>query len=128
MLGKLEESERQLMEISTSEDDRVEELCKISKDQDRAWQSELEAVQKQHSMDSAALVSTMNKIQKLKVQLEKVYESESTQMKHAESAHAEIQNMKIELTETLSLVEKLKSELTDCRESEARGLELVSKT
>nr|KJB22802.1 hypothetical protein B456_004G066300 [Gossypium raimondii] len=69
MSAKLEESERQLMEISASEDDR-----------------------------------------------------------HAESAHAEIQNMKIELTETLSLVEKLKSELTDCRESEAQGLELVSKT
>ncbi|XP_040955896.1 interactor of constitutive active ROPs 2, chloroplastic-like [Gossypium hirsutum] len=49
-------------------------------------------------------------------------------MKHAKSAHAEIQNMKIELTETLSLVKKLKSELTDCRESEAWGLELVSKT
>ncbi|TYH57144.1 hypothetical protein ES332_D08G069300v1 [Gossypium tomentosum] len=118
MSAKLEESERQLMEISASEDDRAEGLCKISKDRDRAWQSELEAVQKQHSMDSASLVSAMNKIQKLKVQLEK----------HAESAHAEIQNMKIELTETLSLVKKLKSELTDCRESEARGLELVSKT
>ncbi|KAK8283044.1 hypothetical protein V6Z12_D08G067300 [Gossypium hirsutum] len=118
MSAKLEESERQLMEISASEDDRVEGLCKISKDRDRAWQSELEAVQKQHSMDSASLVSAMNKIQKLKVQLEK----------HAKSAHAEIQNMKIELTETLSLVKKLKSELTDCRESEAWGLELVSKT
>ncbi|MBA0677415.1 hypothetical protein Goari_018826, partial [Gossypium aridum] len=128
MSAKLEESERQLMEISASEDDRVEELRKISKDRDRAWQSELEAVQKHHSMDSAALVSAMNEIQKLKVQLEKVYDSESIQTKHAESAHAEIRNMKIELTETLSLVEKLKSELTDCRESEARGLELVSET
>ncbi|XP_012468332.1 interactor of constitutive active ROPs 2, chloroplastic isoform X1 [Gossypium raimondii] len=128
MSAKLEESERQLMEISASEDDRVEELRKISKDRDRAWQSELEAVQKHHSMDSAALVSAVTEIQKLKVQLEKVYESESIQTKHAESAHAEIRNMKIELTETLSLVEKLKSELTDCRESEARGLELVSET
>ncbi|KAK5811032.1 hypothetical protein PVK06_026351 [Gossypium arboreum] len=79
-------------------------------------------------MDSDALVSAMNEIQKLKVQLEKVYKSESTQMKHTESAHAKIQNMKIELTETLLLVEKIKSKLTDCKESEAQGLELVSKT
>ncbi|KAK6290332.1 hypothetical protein POUND7_001873 [Theobroma cacao] len=128
MSAKLEESEQQLMEISASEDDRVEELRKISQDRDRAWQSELEAVQNQHSMDSAALASAMNEIQKLKVQLEKAYESEAIQTKHAESAHAEIQNLRIELTETLSLVEKLKSELTDCRESEAQALEVVSKT
>ncbi|KAK8504775.1 hypothetical protein V6N13_141702 [Hibiscus sabdariffa] len=43
-------------------------------------------------------------------------------------AHAEIQNLRIELTETLSLVKKLKSELTDRQESEALALELVSKT
>ncbi|XP_021289662.1 interactor of constitutive active ROPs 2, chloroplastic isoform X1 [Herrania umbratica] len=128
MSAKLEESEQQLMEISASEDDRLEELRKISQDRDRAWQSELEAVQKQHSMDSAALASAMNEIQKLKVQLEKAYESEAIQTKHAESAHAEIQNLRIELTETLLLVEKLKSELTDCRESEAQALEVVSKT
>ncbi|XVE96758.1 hypothetical protein REPUB_Repub02eG0250300 [Reevesia pubescens] len=128
MSAKLEESEQQLLEISASEDDRVQELRKISQDRDRVWQSELEAVQNQHSMDSAALASAINEIQKLKVQLEKAYESEDIQTKHAESAHAEIQNLRIELTETLSLVEKLKSELTDCRESEAQDLEMVSKT
>ncbi|GMI80994.1 interactor of constitutively active ROP2, ROP interactive partner 2, ROP interactive partner 3 [Hibiscus trionum] len=128
MSAKLEESEQQLLEISASEDDRVQELRKISQDRDRAWQSELEAVQKQHSMDSAALASAMNEVQKLKFQLEKVCESEAIQTKHAESAHAEIRNLRIELTETLSLVEKLKSELTDRQESEALARELVSKT
>ncbi|KAG4184120.1 hypothetical protein ERO13_A09G151900v2 [Gossypium hirsutum] len=128
MSAKLEESEQQLMEISASEDDRVQELRKLSQDRDRAWQSELEAVQKQHSMDSAALASAMNEIQKLKVQLEKAHESEALQTKHAESAHTEIQNLRIELTETLSLVQKLKSELTDCRESESQALEVVHKT
>ncbi|XVF55425.1 hypothetical protein PTKIN_Ptkin06aG0034900 [Pterospermum kingtungense] len=127
MSAKLEDSEQQLLEISASEDERVQELRKISHDRDRVWQSELEAVQKQYSMDSAALASVMNEIQKLKVQLEKAYESEAVQTKHAESAHAEIQNLRIELTETLSLVEKLKSELTDCRESESQALEVVSK-
>ncbi|XP_039022354.1 interactor of constitutive active ROPs 2, chloroplastic-like [Hibiscus syriacus] len=128
MSAKLEESEQQLLEISASEDDHVQELRKISQDRDRAWQSELEAVQKQHSMDSAALASAVNKIQKLKFQLEKAYESEAIQTKHAESGHTEIRNLRIELTETLSLVEKHKSGLTDFRESEARALELVSKT
>ncbi|GMJ03031.1 interactor of constitutively active ROP2, ROP interactive partner 2, ROP interactive partner 3 [Hibiscus trionum] len=126
--AKLEESEQQLQEISASEDVRVQELCKISQDRDRAWQSELEAVQKQQKMDSAALASALNEIQKLKVQLEKAYESEAIQIKHAESAHSEIQKLRIELTETLALVEKLKYEITNCRESEARATEVVNKT
>ena len=65
----------------------MQELRKISQDRDRAWESELEAVQKQNSMDSATLASAVNEIQKLKVQLEKAYESEDIQTKHAESAH-----------------------------------------
>ncbi|TYJ39910.1 hypothetical protein E1A91_A04G102300v1 [Gossypium mustelinum] len=128
MSAKLEESEQQLLEISVSEDGRVQELRKISQERDRAWQSELEAVQKKHSMDSAALASALNEIQKLKAQLEKAYESEAIQTKHAESAYAEIQNLRIELTETLALVETLKSEINNCRESEAQAVEVVSET
>ncbi|GLT79319.1 hypothetical protein SLA2020_508110 [Shorea laevis] len=128
MSAKLEESEEQLMEISASEDSRILELRKISQDRDRAWQSELEAVQKQHLMDSAALASAINEIQKLKVQIEKAYESEAVHAKHAESAYAEIQNLRTELSETISLVEKMKSEITDCRESEARALDILSET
>ncbi|KAJ0088440.1 hypothetical protein Patl1_32045 [Pistacia atlantica] len=128
MSAKLEESQQQLLEIATSEDARVDELRKISQDRDKAWQSELDAVQKQHAMDSAALSSSMNEIQRLKVQLEKVAESEAAQTKHAESAHAEMQSLRIELTETLSLVEKLKSDLNNCKESEAQSLEVVGKT
>ncbi|KDP29076.1 hypothetical protein JCGZ_16465 [Jatropha curcas] len=128
MSAKLEESQQQLMELSASEDSRVQELRKISHDRDKAWESELEAVQKQHSIDSAALASAMNEIQKLKGQLDMAVESEAAKTKHAESAHAELQSLRMELTETLCLVEKLKNELTDCRESEAEALELVSKT
>ncbi|GKV30158.1 hypothetical protein SLEP1_g39007 [Rubroshorea leprosula] len=128
MSAKLEESEQQLMEISASEDSRILELRKISQDRDRAWQSELEALQKQHSMDSATFASAMNEIQKLKVQLEKACESEAIQADHAESAYAEIQKLRTELSETISLVEKMKSELTDCRESEARTLDMLSET
>ncbi|GMP85201.1 hypothetical protein CsSME_00038452 [Camellia sinensis var. sinensis] len=56
MSAKLDESQQQLMELCASEEDRVQELRKISQDRDRAWQSELEAVQKQHSMDSTAFL------------------------------------------------------------------------
>uniref|UniRef100_A0A5B6ZSV0 Interactor of constitutive active ROPs 2, chloroplastic n=1 Tax=Davidia involucrata TaxID=16924 RepID=A0A5B6ZSV0_DAVIN len=128
MSAKLEESEQQLLELSASEEARVQELRKISQDRDRAWQSELEALQKHHSMDSAALASAMNEIQKLKIQLERVAESEAAQARHAESAHDEIQSLRLEFTETLSLVEKLKTQLSDCKESETRALEVVSKT
>ncbi|KAA8516519.1 hypothetical protein F0562_016975 [Nyssa sinensis] len=128
MSAKLEESQQQLLELSASEEDRVQELRKISQDRDRAWQSELEAVQKQHSMDNAALASAMNEIQKLKIQLERVAESEAAQARHAESAHTELQSIRIELTETLSLVEKLKTQLGDCKESETHALDEVSRT
>lgn len=126
--AKLEESEQQLQEISASEDARVEELRKLSQDRDRAWESELQAVQQQRSMDSTALASAINEIHKLKGQLEMVADSEATQSRHAESAHAEIQTLRMELSETLSLVEKLKTELNDCKESEARALEVIDST
>lgn len=125
---KLEDSEQQLLELSASEEARLQELRKISQDRDRAWQSELEAVQNQHSMDSSALLSAMNEIQKLKIQLERVSESEATQTGRAESADAEIQELRIELAETISLVEKLRNEINDCKESESQALEIVGKT
>ncbi|GAV82276.1 hypothetical protein CFOL_v3_25728 [Cephalotus follicularis] len=128
MSAELEESQQQLRELSASEDARVQELRKISHDRDRAWESELEALQKQHSMDSAALASAMNEIQKLKVQLEIKAESAYAQTKHGESAQAEIQALRMEHTDTLSLVENLKAELSDCKESKAQALEAVNKT
>ncbi|KAK4419167.1 Interactor of constitutive active ROPs 2, chloroplastic [Sesamum alatum] len=127
MTAELEETQKQLKEISESEEDRVQELRKISQDRDKAWQSELEALQKQHLLDSAALASTMNEVQKLKIQLDRVSQSEASQARHAESAHAEIQSLRLELTETLVLVEKLKEQLNDSRESEARAVEELSR-
>ncbi|KAK9279758.1 hypothetical protein L1049_013440 [Liquidambar formosana] len=128
MSSKLEESQQQLQELSTSEEARVIELQKISQEHDRAWQSELEAVQKQHSVDSAALASAMNEIQQLKVQLDMVDESESAQTKNTELAHAELQSLKGKIAETLSLVEDMKNQLRDCKESEAQAQALVGET
>nr|GEV10440.1 hypothetical protein [Tanacetum cinerariifolium] len=95
MSEKLQESEKQLDEISASEESRLQELRKISQDRDRKWESELEAVQKHHSMDSAALASAMNEIQKLKIQLEKVSKCEATQAKYVNSAHDEMLKLTI---------------------------------
>ncbi|XP_074355108.1 interactor of constitutive active ROPs 2, chloroplastic-like isoform X5 [Apium graveolens] len=114
MSAKLEESEQQIQELSASEDSRVQELCKISQDRDRAWQSELEAVQKHHLVDSAALVTAMNDIQKLKMKLERVAESEAMHSRHAESALAEaieaVRETKMQLATARSTEETLKSE------------------
>ncbi|XP_060176560.1 interactor of constitutive active ROPs 2, chloroplastic-like [Lycium barbarum] len=127
MSDQLEESEKQLLELSDSEEARILELRKLSQDRDRAWESELEAVQKQNEFNSAALASAMNEIQKLKIQLDRVADSEAKQARHAESANAEIQSLRGELMETLTLVEQMKNQLNDSKESEACALEEVSK-
>lgn len=117
----------ELKELSECEEARLQELRKISQERDRAWQSELEAFQKQYSMDSAALSSAMNEIQKLKMQLDKVSQSEAAQARHAESAHAEIQSLRVELTETLDLVDRLKTQLNDSRDYESHALDEVGR-
>ncbi|XP_059305742.1 interactor of constitutive active ROPs 2, chloroplastic-like isoform X2 [Lycium ferocissimum] len=127
MSEKLEDSKKQLLELSDSEETRLLELRKISQDRDRAWESELAAIQKQHELDSSALASAMNEIQQLKIQLDQAADSEAAQAHHAESAYGEIQSLRIELTETLALVEKLRNQLNDSKESEACSLEEVSK-
>ncbi|KAM1754000.1 hypothetical protein ACFX1X_006521 [Malus domestica] len=125
---KLEESQLVLPELSISEEARVIKLHKISQERDQAWQSELEAVQKQHSADSAALASAVDEIERLKAQLEAVAASEADQTKHAELTNAELQSLKENLAETLSLVENMKTQLKDCKASEAQAQAMVSET
>ncbi|KAJ4970012.1 hypothetical protein NE237_003111 [Protea cynaroides] len=125
---KLEESQQQFLELSASEEAQVQELCKISQDRDLAWEAKLEAVQKQHSVDSAALSSAMNEIHRLKIQLELVAESEAAKTKQAEATRSELQILKIDLAETLSVVENMKVQLKNSKESEAQAQALVSET
>ncbi|PHT36434.1 hypothetical protein CQW23_24134 [Capsicum baccatum] len=127
MSEKLEKTEKQLIERSDSEEARFLELRKISQDKDLEWQSELEVVRKQHELDSAALASSLNEIQKLKLQLDRVADSEAIQVRHAESAHAETESLRVQLKETLTLLEKLQNQLNKSKESEAAVLEEVSK-
>ncbi|XP_060176893.1 interactor of constitutive active ROPs 2, chloroplastic-like [Lycium barbarum] len=127
MSEKLEESEKQLLERSDFEEARLLELRKISQDRDREWKSELEAVQKQQELDSAALASALNEIQKLKLQLDIVADSEATQTRHAESANAETECLRVQLKETLILLEQVRNQLNESKESEATVLEEASK-
>ncbi|KAL4591970.1 hypothetical protein LXL04_004947 [Taraxacum kok-saghyz] len=113
-LVKLEESQQQLDEIWACEESRIQELRKISQDRDRVWESELKSVQKQHEMDSAVLAATMNENQKLKIQLQKVVESENS--------------LRLQLSESVDLVDELKARLNESNESEARALTLASQT
>ncbi|KAJ0084430.1 hypothetical protein Patl1_30776 [Pistacia atlantica] len=128
MSSKLEESQKQLLELSASEEASHSELQKTSQEQDQSWQSELEGVQKQHLTDSAALASALNEIQQLKAQLEMVAESEAAQSKHTESAPVELQSLKGNLIETLSLVENMKNQLRESKESETQAHALASET
>ncbi|GMI97339.1 ROP interactive partner 5 [Hibiscus trionum] len=126
--AKLEESQKKLLELSGSKDTHVVELHKVSQERDQAWESELEAIQRQQSLDSAAFVSTVNEIQRLKDQLEMVTESEAAQTKRAESAQSELQSLKGNLVETHSLVENMKKQLKDSQESEAQAQALANDT
>ncbi|XP_073156650.1 interactor of constitutive active ROPs 2, chloroplastic-like isoform X2 [Henckelia pumila] len=125
MSVRLEETQKQLKELSNSEEARLQELREISQDRDRAWKSELDALEKQHFMDSSALASAMNEIQNLKIQLDRASESEVTHARQAESACVEIHMLRCELNGTLELVEKLKTQLNNTRESEAHAVEAV---
>ncbi|CAN8279111.1 unnamed protein product [Cochlearia groenlandica] len=91
-----EETKQQLMEINSSEDSRIEELRKLSLERDKTWQSELEAMQRQHGMDSTALSCAINEVQKLK---SKLFESES-----------ELENSKFEVKSLEKLVKQLEED------------------
>ncbi|CAI9770841.1 unnamed protein product [Fraxinus pennsylvanica] len=126
--SKLEESHKQLLEQSNSENGQVIEISKNSEECDQTLQSELDALKNDQSVDSAALTSALNEIEQLKLQLEMVAESEATQTKNSESAQSELYKLKENLDETLSIVEAMKKQLGDCKESEARAQLLVGET
>lgn len=105
-----EETKQHLMEINASEDSRIEELRKLSQERDKTWQSELEAMQRQHGMDSAALSSAINEVQKLKL---KLFESES-----------ELEQSKSEIRSLEKLVRQLEEERRNRRDSPCSSMEV----
>ncbi|XP_071709909.1 uncharacterized protein [Rutidosis leptorrhynchoides] len=112
-LAKLDESQQQLDELWASDESRIKELRKVSQDRDRAWESELKAVQKH-------LTAALNENQKLKIRLQEVNESKE--------ANDEITRLRLELSKNVDVVQELKIQLNESKDSESRALELVSQT
>ncbi|CAJ1956016.1 unnamed protein product [Sphenostylis stenocarpa] len=124
---KLEDSQQQLLKFSATEQARVIELQKTIEEHDKAWQSELKAAQQKLSDNTDALTSAIDEIQQLKVQLELVANCENAHTQIAESSDVELLNLKDNLAESLSLVENMKNQLRDSKES-GQAQALVNET
>ncbi|ESW22224.1 hypothetical protein PHAVU_005G137600 [Phaseolus vulgaris] len=124
---KLEDSQQQFLKFSASEQARVVELQKTIEEHDKAWQSELKAAQRKLSDNTAALTSAIDEIQQLKVQLELVANCENAPTQIAESSDVELLNLKDNLAESLTLVENMKNQLRDSKES-GQAQALVNET
>lgn len=126
--AKLEESQKQVCELIASNEASVLELENISKEKNQEWEYKIESTHKQQSSNSAALASAHDEIQKLKLQLEMVAESQDEQRDERELTNSELKSLKENLAEALSLIESMKHELKGSRESEAQAQELVRET
>ncbi|KAD5508583.1 hypothetical protein E3N88_16286 [Mikania micrantha] len=93
------------------EESRIQELRKVSQDRDRAWESELQAVQKH-------LATAITENQKLNARLQKAAESEAAQ--------AEVLTLKTKLSQTNNTVEELKMRLNESKEAESQALEQLA--
>ncbi|RRT53134.1 hypothetical protein B296_00050018, partial [Ensete ventricosum] len=125
---KLADSQGQMVELSAAEEARIQELRKISQERDRAWQSELEAIQNQHSVDTAALASAMNEMRRLKLKLEMVLRSEGALAKKSEVDHLEIQSSKTNLAEASFTIENLKVQLRSSEKAESEAKSTLTET
>ncbi|KAK8946874.1 hypothetical protein KSP39_PZI007253 [Platanthera zijinensis] len=126
--AKFEESQCQLLEFSTAEDIRLQELRKISQERDKVWQSELEALQKQHLVDSSALGSAMNEIQRLKQQLDTVKESETVHLMNFQKAQTELDALKDDMETNLFTGERLRFQISEKEKAEEEAKLVVSVT
>ncbi|KZV35136.1 interactor of constitutive active ROPs 3 [Dorcoceras hygrometricum] len=110
---KLEDSQNQLLEQSATEEVHKKVLLEVLEGHDLTLKYELETIQKQHSRDLAALASALKEIEHLKFQLETVSGFEETQTKHSEFTR--------KLGEAQLLIEDIKKELTECKNSETQA-------
>lgn len=124
MNTKLEGSQRQVIEFSAAEEARLQELRKISEERDCAWQSELEATQKQQYIDSNALTKAMNEIDELKQQLAMVVKSDDVPVNGSNAEHA----LKQKMAEALLTIEQLEEELKISRRIEAETQAVIHDT
>ncbi|KAJ1286089.1 hypothetical protein BS78_03G326800 [Paspalum vaginatum] len=103
--AQVRDSEAQLAELSSAEETRLLELRRLSQERDRSWQSELEAMQKQHAADSAALAAAMGEVHRLRVQL-------------AAAARADRRQ---DVVEAMATIDELRVKLKASEEAEAEA-------
>ncbi|KAK1434921.1 hypothetical protein QVD17_00676 [Tagetes erecta] len=95
-----------LNDLWACEESKIQELRQISQDRDRAWESELQAVQKH-------LATAIAENQKLNIRLQKAAEWEPAHTKQAELVQEN---------------EQLKIQINELKESESGALEQVAET
>ncbi|XP_062207351.1 interactor of constitutive active ROPs 2, chloroplastic-like isoform X2 [Phragmites australis] len=102
--AQVRDSQAQLAELSLTEESRLLELRRLSQERDRSWQSELEAMQKQHTADSVSLAAAMGEVHRLRVQL-------------AAAARADRRQ---DVVEALATIDELRVKLKASEEAEAQ--------
>lgn len=125
---KLEESQCQLVNLSAAEESRLQELRKIQQERDCTWQAELEAFQKQQSVDAAALSSALSEIQRLKLQLEVTVQSDTARAKQCEHADSELEALKQEMELRLATIEALKVNISESDKAAADANAMATET
>lgn len=132
--AKLEDSEKKVLDITENEKSHtlaLQQASEAAKERDMAWQSQLEAVERQHAMDVAALFSTSQELERVKHELALSADSKAMVIAQVEAANLEIQGLQLEI-DTLkmsepnsldmhTLLEMLRSELKEARASESKA-------
>ncbi|KAK4785024.1 hypothetical protein SAY86_001713 [Trapa natans] len=111
---KLEESQQQILALSSTKETCEDKLSDISQEQKLSWESDL--------------ATAKEEIERLKLELKMVVKSEAEQTKSVETTKNELQNLRENLAETLSLLENMKMELKDSKESEDQAKVVVNET
>ncbi|KAF3321914.1 interactor of constitutive active ROPs 3 isoform X1 [Carex littledalei] len=112
---KLNETESQLAESSSLDDSRIFELRKLSQERDRAWQNELEAMQKQHSVDSVALATAMSEIFKLKGMVREREKERDVARKELEASRGTIDSILVDGSKLMDSFGAVVGELEESR-------------
>ncbi|KAG6678429.1 hypothetical protein I3843_14G078300 [Carya illinoinensis] len=126
---ELKKTEDQLS-LSESWKQQAQQDAEESKKQLLVLSSKLEESQQQLLQVSDSGEAHIFEHQKISQEQDpaRLSELEATQPKQVELANAELQSLKGNLAETLSLVENMKNQLQDCKESEAQAEAMVMET
>ncbi|KAL9673600.1 hypothetical protein QQ045_029861 [Rhodiola kirilowii] len=125
---ELEESKKKFQELSALEEARSIDIQKIFGKRELEWQSKFDDLQIHHTADSAALGVAMDEIQRLKSQLETGLQTVPCQTNSSSEAVTDTHSFEEKLKEALLLVEDMKKQLKECKDSEAHAHALASET